>query len=99
MDLIRDIVRHYWANALAWVVFACAATRYWRLGNHFETRHLSLIIFAFGGLVAFVGSEEWAEYTGQYSWTADKFRVLPSSFIRIAGGIVLAWTTIALHRL
>jgi hypothetical protein len=99
MDVIRDIFRQYWANTLAWAVFACAAVRYWRLGNHFQTDNLRLIIFAFGGLVAFVGSEEWAEYTGQYSWTSDKFRILPSSFIRLAGGIALAWSTVALHRL
>jgi hypothetical protein len=99
MDFLRAILRQYWPNIVACAVFAFAVLRYWRLGNYLETRHLMLIVFAFGGLVAFVGSDEWAEYTGWYGLTRDQFSTVPSVLIRVVGGIVLVAATLGLFRL
>ena len=65
MRLIWDILRQFWTHALAVAVFACAALRYWELGNHFEFGHLQWIIFAFGGLVLVLVGNEWT------AWTSD----------------------------
>jgi hypothetical protein len=81
------------------VVLVCAAVRYWRLGNYFETNHLRLTIFAFGGFVAVVGSEEFSDWTGHYGLTRAQWFTTPSRYIRMVGGFALIYCTIALYRL
>ena len=99
MDLIKDILRQYWLQALALLVLISAAVRYWRLGNYFEFDRLRLMIFAFGGFVAFVASEEFSDWTGQYGFTRSQWYTTPSWYIRLVGGIALVYCTLALYRL
>jgi hypothetical protein len=99
MDFIRAILRQYGANILAWIVFGVAAFRFWWLGVYFDARYLLPMVFAFGGLVAFVGSDEWAEYMGMYGVTREQYWTVPALIIRVVGGIVLLGATIRLFRL
>src|SRR5271166_4220959 len=86
MDVVRDILRQYWAKLLAIGVFACAAARYCRLNDAFDlNRHLELIFMAFAGLVAFIASDEWSDWTGQYALTRRQFFTIPSWIIRVIG--------------
>ena len=71
MDIIKDILRQYWLHALALLVLIFAAIRYWLLGDYFEINRLRLMIFAFGGFVAVVASEEFADWTGRYGLHAS----------------------------
>ena len=87
-------------SILALGIFACTAVKYWRLDEAFDLNdHLRLIILAFAGLVAFVGSEEWSEWTGRYGWTRQQWWMTPSWYIRMTGGIMLVYHTTALYRL
>jgi hypothetical protein len=99
MDVIKDILRQYWLNALAAVLLACAAVRYWRLGDYFESHQLRLMLLAFGGFVAVVASEEFSDWTGHCGFTRAQWFTTPSWYIRIVGGIVLGFCTLALYRL
>ena len=99
MDVIKDILRQYGLNGLALAVLVCAAVCYWRLGNYFEINHLRLMIFAFGGFVAVVASDEFSDWTGRYGFTRAQWFTTPSSYIRLLGGIALVYYTLALYRL
>ena len=99
MDAIKDILRQYWLHALALAALVCAAVRYWRLGNYFETNCLRLMIFALGGFVAVVASEEFSDWTGHYGFTRSQWFTTPSWYIRVVGGIALVYCTWALYRL
>ena len=96
MDLIKDILRQYWLHALALAVLVCAAVRYWRLGDPLQANHLRLMLLAFGGFVAVVASEEFSDWTGHYGLTRAQWLTTPSWWIRLIGGIVLVYCTIAL---
>jgi hypothetical protein len=97
--VLRDLFRQYWLHALALAVCVCATIRYWQLGDYFETTRLRLMIFAFGGFVAVVTSEEFSEWTGRYGLTRAQWLMTPDWFIRFVGGISLLYCTIALYRL
>ncbi|NLF08431.1 MAG: hypothetical protein GX594_10690 [Pirellulaceae bacterium] len=97
MNLIKDILRQYWPNVLALLFLLCAAYRYWMLGEYFD--NIRLMIFAFGGFVAVVASEEFSDWTGRYGFTRKQFFTTPEAYIRIGGGIVLVYCTLALYRL
>ncbi len=99
MDIIKDILRQYWLHVLALIVLICAAIRYWLLGDYFEINRLRLMIFAFGGFVAVVASEEFSDWTGHYGFTRAQWFSTPSWYIRLVGGIALVYCTIALYRL
>ena len=100
MDIIKDILRQYGANILACLVFAVAAVRFWWLGGclNFESNHLRDFILAFAGLMAFVASDQWSDWTGQYGFTRKQWLAAPSSLIRLVGGIALVYFTVALFR-
>ena len=99
MSDLRDIVRQYWANLLAVGVFVCAFERYCCFEDAFAmNRHLEGLIFAFVGMVMFVGSEVWAEWGGHFDVARSQWLPVPPWFFRFVGGIVLVFFTIALFR-
>jgi hypothetical protein len=99
MDLLRDILRRYGTNLVAIGVFACAAVSYCRLNDAFDlNRHLEMIALAFGGLVAFIASEEWSDWTGQYGLSRQQWFSTPAWIVRVIGGIMLVYYTIVLFR-
>jgi hypothetical protein len=100
MDLLRDIVRQYGLKLVAVGVFVLAAVKYCRLNDAFDlNQHLEMVVFAFGGLVAFIASDEWSDWTGRYGLTRQRWIMLPPWFVRGIGGIVLVYFTVALYRL
>jgi hypothetical protein len=100
MNLLKDILRQYGANLVALGVFVGAVVRYCQLKDAFDLNdHLRLIVFAFAGCVAFVGSEEWAEWSGGYGFTRQQWWMTPAWLIRMTGGITLVYYTVALYRL
>ena len=100
MDLLRDIVRQYGLKLVAVGVFVLAAVKYCRLNDAFDlNQHLEMVVFAFGGLVAFIASDEWSDWTGHYGLTRQHWLRMPPWFIRVIGGIVLVHFTVALYRL
>ncbi len=99
MDIIKDILRQYWLHILALAVLVCAAVRYWLLGNYCEMNHLRSMVFAFGGFMAVVASEEFSEWSGQCGFTRAQWFSTPTWYIRLVGGIALVYYTVALYRL
>jgi hypothetical protein len=100
MDLLKDIIRQYGANLVALAVFAAAAVRYCRLHDAFDINdHLGMVVFAFGGFAAFIGSEEWSDWSGRYGLTRQQWWTTPAVYIRVGGGILLVYYTVALYRL
>jgi len=98
--LLRDFLRQCWANLLAIGVFVCAAVKYCCLRDAFDlNRHLELILYAFGGLVMFIASDEWSDWTGHYGMTRLTWIATPAWFLRVAGLVTLVFYTIALYRL
>ena len=84
MSILRDIVRQYWANLLATGVFVCAAVRYCSLNDAFDLNlHLRWIALAFGGLVMFIASEEFSEWSGRYGLSRQHWLMTPSGYIRL----------------
>ncbi len=99
MNVLRDLLRQYWANLMVVGVFVYAAFRYCQLNDAFDlNRHLRWIVFAFGGMVMFIGSDEWSEWSGHYGLTRQHWIMAPGSYFRLVGGVLLVWFTIALHR-
>jgi hypothetical protein len=99
MGALHDFLRQYWTNLLAVGVFVSAAFRYCRLNDAFDLNlHLRWIVFAFGGLVMFIGSDEWSEWSGEYGLTRQQWIMTPAWYIRLVGGILLVWFTIVLYR-
>ena len=82
MSLLRDILRQYWANLLAIGVFVRAFERYCCFEDAFAmNRHLEGLIFAFVGMVMFVGSEVWRKWANTLmSLAGNGFRCRPGSF-------------------
>jgi hypothetical protein len=99
MDELKDFLRQYWANLLAFGVFCVAAVRFWLLGEWFDANHLRPIIFAFAGLIAFVASDDWTDWSGGYGLTRNQWINAPSWAIRLAGAIALVYFTVALFRM
>ena len=50
---------------------------------------VKLLLVAFGGFVAFVFSETFAEYCGHYGWTRSQWYQSPAWFIKFAGAVLL----------
>jgi len=99
MDLLRDILWQYGAKLAAIGVFACAAVKYCRLNDAFDlNHHLEKIFFAFAGLAAFIAGDDWSDWTGRYGLTRRQWIAMPSWLVRVTGGIVLVYFTIALYR-
>ena len=97
MSLLRDILRQYWVNLLAIGVFVCAAVRYCCLNDAFAVNsHLEWLVVAFVGMVMFVGSEVWSEWADHFDIDRWKWIPTPPWFIRLVGGTVLVYFTIAL---
>jgi uncharacterized protein YjeT (DUF2065 family) len=100
MALPRGILRQYGLNLLAIGIFIIALVRYCRLNDAFDFNpHLRMIAFAFGGLVMFIASDAWSDWTGGYGLTRQQWLALPAWFIRIAGGVLLVYFTVALYRI
>ena len=98
-SFLRDILRQYWVKLLAIGVFVCAAVRYCGLNDAFDFNlHLRWIALAFGGLVMFIASEEFSEWSGRYGLSRQHWLMTPSWYIRLVGGILLVCFTIALYR-
>lgn len=98
MNLLRDILRQYGAKLVAIGVFACAAVKYCRFHDAFDlNRHLELIILAFGGLVMFIASDEWSDWSGGYGLTRQDWISMSPWHIRVVGGIMLVVATLALY--
>jgi len=95
MDLIRGLVRQYWVNILALVVFLAALIRYVRLAGW--EQHLVPFAWAAFGLVCVVASDEVAEWTGRYGWTRQQWWQHPSTFVRFSGGLILVVATVVLY--
>ncbi len=97
--LLRDFMQQYWVNLLAVGLFVCAAVRYCRLNDAFDiNRHLEWIALAFGGLVMFIASEEFSEWSGRYGVSRQHWLMTLAWYIRLLGGTVLVYFTIALFR-
>ena len=99
MNLLRDILRQYWANFLAIGVFGCAVLRYCCLNDAFAMNiHLEWLVVAFVGMVMFVGSEALSEWADHFDIDRWKWIPTPPWYIRLVGGILLVCFTVALHR-
>ena len=74
--------------------------KYCRLKDTFAINdHLEMVVFAFVGLVAFIASEEWSDWTGRCSSTrqqSDHDAIVVGSRDR---GITLVYFAVALYRL
>ena len=97
MDLIRDFLRQYWLNFLAFLVFLAALVRYVGLAGW--EQHLVPFAVAAFGFVCVVASDEVADWTGRYGWTRQQWRQYPSTFVRFAGGVALVVATVVLYRI
>ncbi|MHB1037320.1 MAG: hypothetical protein ACYC35_22610 [Pirellulales bacterium] len=105
--MIRDVLRHYWTHILAIAVFACAAVRYWRLGNFLDVDRLTWIIIAFVGLVLVLQGDEFTvdplddseRWTRDPDWDRRRSYTYQCWTGPILGAIALGWGTIALYRL
>jgi hypothetical protein len=60
--------------------------------------HLRWIALAFGGLVMFIASEEFSEWSGRYGASRQHWLMTPAWYIRLVGGVLLVCFTIALYR-
>ena len=85
MDLIKEFVRQYWLNMLAFAMFLAALIRYVHLAGW--EQHLVPFASAAFGFVCVIASDEMAEWTGRYGWSRQQWRQHPSSFVRFAGGV------------
>ncbi len=98
-SILRDILKQYLVNVLAIGVFVCATVRYCRLNDGFDLNlHLRWIALAFGGLVMFIASEEFSEWSGRYGVSRQHWLMTPAWYIRLVGGILLVYFTVALYR-
>lgn len=52
-------------------------------------QNLYELIFVFGGFMAFVFSDTFAEYTSHYGWTRDQILQNPVWYVKICGAILL----------
>ena len=95
MDLLKDILRQYWVNVLACVVFLAALVRYVQLAG-WEQHPVPFASAGFG-FVCVIASDEVAEWTGHYGWTRQQWRQYPDSVIRFAGGVTLIVATTVLY--
>lgn len=107
MTVIKDILRQYWTQIFAIVAFACAAVRYWRLGNHFEEANVEGIVFALTGLVLVLQGDEWTaspwgdseRLTRDRAWLRRRSFTYRSWTGPVVGGIALIWGLVVLYRL
>ena len=96
MDLIKQLVRQYWLNILAFAVFLASLIRYVRLAE-WEQRLVPFACAAFG-FVCVVASDEVAEWMGGYGWTRQQWWQYPGTFVRFVGGVALVVATVILFR-
>jgi hypothetical protein len=96
MELVKDFIRQYWFNVLAFAVFIAALIRYLRLAGW--EQHLVPFACAAFGFVCVVASDEVAEWTGGYGWTRQQWWQYPGTFVRFAGGVALVVATVVLYR-
>lgn len=95
MQNLKELLRQYWPNLLAVCVLGLAVARYVNLGQW--EHNIAPMAFAALGALSVVASDEVVEALGQYGWTRDQWRVLPSVIIRILGACILAVATIVLY--
>ena len=95
MELLKDILRQYWANMVAFAVLVAAVVRYVRLAQ-WEQQLVPFAVAAFG-FVCVVASDEVSDWTGRYGWTRQTWRQYPAYFVRFAGGVALAVATAVLY--
>ena len=47
------------------------------------------LLMVFGGFVAFVFSDVFSDFTGDYGWTRQQWRQDPVWYVRLCGGLML----------
>lgn len=95
MELIKDFLRQYWINIIAFAVFLAALLRYIQLAR-WEQHFTPFAVAAFG-FICVIASEEVAEWTGRYGWTRQQWWNYPSNYVRVAGGVALLVATVVLY--
>lgn len=96
MNVLWDIVRQYWLNAIALIAFGFAAARYIHLAD-WQGRMIQILL-AFGGMVMVVASDEFSDWTGRYGWTRNQWLQYPGWSVKFFGIILLVLMLIQLYQ-
>ena len=83
MELLKDFLRQYWLNMVAFAIFVAALIRYVQLAQW--EQELVPFVVAFFGFVCVIASEEVSDWTGRYGWTRQQWRQYPRRCRAVCG--------------